>query len=339
MRFYSLIKLPKRARTSTIVGSRESRPFYVLEEVRQTIVSDKKAREDLMAGESSGAVQPASSSASSSKSRDACISPYLSFAPTLSHLLICGAKLTTVSELMSTKRKAPEPPPSKSKRPNNSSSFNRKDGLGQYILNPKKYPPSTVLYYDDNFVAINDLYPKSSAHCLLLPRSEKYTHQHPFDAFEDAEFLAVVRAEAAKLKTLVAKELQRKYGPVSKQDEAREAVLNGEFDADELPIGRDWEKEVKVGVHAHPSMNHLHIHVISVDRHSVCLKHRKHYNSFATAFFVDLEDFPLAEDDVRRKESYLHDDMKCWRCGKNFENRFQRLKEHLVTEFEEWKKE
>jgi aprataxin len=240
---------------------------------------------------------------------------------------------------MSTKRKAPESPPSRSKRNTHGSSFDRKDGLDQYILNPKKYPPSTVIYYNDSFVAINDLYPKSSVHCLLLPRSEKYTRIHPFDAFADAEFLAAVRAEAAKLKTLVANELQRKYGPVSKQDEAREAVLSGEVYADEVPAGRDWEKEVKVGVHAHPSMNHLHIHVISVDRHSMCLKHRKHYNSFATPFFVDLEDFPLPEDDVRRKTEYLHDDMKCWRCGKNFENRFQRLKEHLDIEFEEWKKE
>jgi aprataxin len=81
----------------------------------------------------------------------------------------------------------------------------------------------------------------------------KHTDLHPFEAFEDAEFLATLRVEAQKLK-------------VSKQDEAREAVLNGSLDADVLPIGRDWENEVKVGVHADPSMNHLHIQVISVDR-------------------------------------------------------------------------
>jgi aprataxin len=239
---------------------------------------------------------------------------------------------------MSTKRKAPETTHSQLKRATNSS-FNRKDGLGQYILNPKKYDPTIVIYYNDDFVAINDLYPKSSVHCLLLPRNEKYTHLHPFDAFEDAEFLAAVRVEAQKLKTLAAKKLQRKFGPLSKQDEAREAVLNGEVDADELPVGRSWEKEVKVGIHAHPSMNHLHIHVISVDRYSASLKHRKHYNSFATAFFVDLEDFPLAKDDVRRKASYLNDDMKCWRCGRNYQNRMKEMKEHLTMEFEEWKKE
>jgi aprataxin len=94
----------------------------------------------------------------------------------------------------------------------------------------------------------------------------KHTDLHPFEVFEDAEFLATLLVEAQKLKVLVVKELQRKFGPVSKQDEAREAVLNGSLDADVLPIGRDWENEVKVGVHADPSMNHLHIQVISVDR-------------------------------------------------------------------------
>ena len=244
---------------------------------------------------------------------------------------------------MAPKRKAPPSPPTTSKRPSaNPSSFLRRDGLGAYTLSPQNYPATRVITYNDSFVAIHDLYPKSSVHCLLLPRSEKYTLLHPFDAFEDAEFLAEVRVEAQKLKTLVAKELRRKYGPFSKQDEPREAVLNGEVDADALPDGRDWEKEVKVGVHAHPSMNHLHVHVISVDRHSEWLKHRKHYNSFATPFFVDLDAFPLAEDDVRRhpgREGYLNGDMKCWRCGRNYGNRFARLKEHLAMEFDEWKKE
>ena len=71
----------------------------------------------------------------------------------------------------------------------------------------------------------------------------------------------------------------------------------------------------------------------------MALKHRKNYNSFATPFFVDLDDFPLAKDDKRRTRSYLKDEMKCWQCGKNYENRFKSLKENLATEFEEWKRE
>jgi len=221
--------------------------------------------------------------------------------------------------------------------------FDRRDGLGVYIEDPASFPASRVIYHNDEFVAIHDLYPKSSVHTLLLPRSPKVTFIHPFDAFEDPEFLASVRTEAAKLKKIVAAELQRLYGPFSAQDAPREAILNGtvDFPLDQpMPAGRNWEKEVKVGVHAHPSMNHLHVHVLSVDRFSQCMKHRKHYNSFSTPFFVDLEDFPLPKDDERRtKTGYLERDLKCWRCGMNFGNKFAKLKEHLAVEFEEWKKE
>lgn len=148
------------------------------------------------------------------------------------------------------------------------------------------------------------------------------------------------------------------------------------------------------GVHSHPSMNHLHVHVLSVDRRSERMKHRKHYNSFATGFFVGVEEFPLGvgagalegtvrgeetkerdlveggngresgtgvkgvvldEDKLMRakadwiadqrrragggREGFLAHDMKCWRCGRNFGNRFKELKEHLEAEFDEWKRE
>jgi aprataxin len=247
---------------------------------------------------------------------------------------------------MTPKRKASPSSSQSSKKPHHSNSvFNRRDGLGAYTLHPEKYNSSVVIYHNENFVAINDLYPKSSVHTLLLPRSTNHNYLHPFDAFEDPEFLSLVQAETTRLVSLVAKELQRKYGPFSKQDSKREAILNGEVDipdGEDLPEGRDWKKEVRAGIHAHPSMNHLHVHVMSVDRSSECLRHRKHYNSFATPFFVPVEDFPLAKDDVRRhpgKEGYLQRDMECWRCGRNFGNRFAKLKEHLAEEFEEWKAE
>lgn len=244
------------------------------------------------------------------------------------------------------KRKAsPSASSEPSKKAYNKNTFSRRDGLGAYIDNPTKYDTSRVIFHNKDFVAINDLYPKSSVHTLLLPRSPKHNLLHPFDAFGDAEFLISVREQAAKLKGIVARELERKYGRFSKQDIPRQEVLDGKVDlplGKDLPEGRAWEKEIKVGIHAHPSMNHLHIHVLSVDRYSECMKHMKHYNSFATLFFVDLADFPLAEDDVRRhpgREGYLKSDLKCWRCGKNFGNKFARLKEHLAEEFEVWKKE
>lgn len=217
-------------------------------------------------------------------------------------------------------------------------------GLGAYLQDPASYPPSRVIYYTDDFVAINDRYPKSIIHTLLLPRSPERFFQHPFEAFEDAEFLAKVQVEVAKLKKLVATELQRRLGQHSQSDAARQAVLNGEVEPEggELPPGRDWEAEVVCGVHAVPSMSHLHVHVLSREMHSESLKHRKHYNSFNTPFLVDVADFPLAADDPRRdtkKAQYLQWEFECWRCGKKFGNQFKRLKEHLEEEYQMWKKE
>lgn len=198
-----------------------------------------------------------------------------------------------------------------------------------------------MVYHNEDFVAIHDMFPKSSLHLLLLPRDQSKTRLHPFDAFEDAEFLAKVKAETYKLRTLAAGELRRKYGKDSAQEQARLAALSADPPPDELPQGRDWEQEIVAGVHAVPSMNHLHVHVLSVDRYSDRLKHRKHYNSFSTPFFVPIDDFPLAHDDERRKpteEGYLKRDFACWRCGMVFGNRFTELKQHLEKEFMEWKK-
>ncbi|EED12890.1 conserved hypothetical protein [Talaromyces stipitatus ATCC 10500] len=248
-------------------------------------------------------------------------------------------KRNAFTELMTSKdKKSKQTEPQKPKK----HMFNpSRNALGLYIERPESYPASVVVYYNDDFVAIHDLYPKSSLHLLLLPRDANKFYQHPFDAFEDIEFLHKVQEEVKKLRTLAAQELRRRYGKYSLQEKARREAMEQDPPPDELPPGRDWEKEIMTGIHAHPSMNHLHIHVMSVDRHSDRLKHRKHYNSFSTPFFIDIKDFPLAADDVRRhptREGYLNRDFLCWRCSRNFGNKFQQLKQHLEEEYEEWKK-
>ncbi|CAK7211435.1 aprataxin-like protein [Sporothrix bragantina] len=282
--------------------------------------------------------------------------------------------------------------------------FQSREALGIYIENPAAYMGTKtlgsttgpnadasltitgqVIAYSDDFVSIHDKFPKASVHCLLLPRDQAICKEHPVVLLSrrDAEglaFLETVRAEAEKLKAIVAGELRRQFGQYSAADAAREAVLRGDVEPPEgkLPAGRDWSKEVIVGVHARPSMSHVHVHVFSRDMHSEKMRHRKHYNSFTTPFLVRLDEFPLAADDPRQPYAvrvqgglsaetandaddhmsdggnnggegegkdkrqhldYLQSDMKCWRCGKSFGNRFQELKRHLDVEFEAWKKE
>lgn len=233
--------------------------------------------------------------------------------------------------------------------------FNSRMGLGVYLDHPETFPPSVVISYDDDFVIIHDKFPKASVHTLVLPRSSEVYMKHPIDALEDPVLLEKVKVQVQKVKTLVAAELQRRFGKFSAIEAPRQAVLNGEVDdgaqseaggeakgqTSEIPPGRDWLDEVKCGIHAVPSMSHLHIHVLSREMHSPALKHKKHYNSFNTPFLVDVDDFPLPADDPRRntrEAGYLHFDLKCWRCGRNFKNQFKQLKEHLDVEFDHWKR-
>ncbi len=255
---------------------------------------------------------------------------------------ICTATDTiTVAELMKPKsKKSTEvPDPKHKKKP---IIFLGRDGLGAYTEHHEAFPKE-LIFQDESFVAITDKFPKSAVHTLLLPRGPVNLLQ-PFEAFNDPVFLEETRERAAKLKKIVAKELRRKLGKFSAQDQARERVLNGEVeldDGEELPPGRDWEKEVEVGIHMHPSMNHLHIHVLSRDNQSVCMKNRNHYNSFNTPFFCKLDEFPLTLEEKRGREHqhYLEKDLICWRCGNNFGKSMAKLKTHLADEFEEWKKE
>jgi aprataxin len=199
------------------------------------------------------------------------------------------------------------------------SSVDRRNGLAQYLRDPANN--SSVLGYNDDFVIIKDLYPKATVHLLILPRDPVKQKQHPTEAFRDTSFFTKLQAEAVKWRTLASKELARTLCPST------------------IPE-RNWEAEIKVGIHSVPSMHHLHIHVISRDMHSPCLRHKKHYNSFTTPFFVGLEEFPLTDEQVSdRSQNWHKGDMICWRCKSNFENKFTTLKLHLEKEFEEWKED
>ncbi|KAI4233838.1 MAG: hypothetical protein L6R40_006964 [Gallowayella cf. fulva] len=310
----------------------------------------QELRQDALTGEEiSGTTIPPSTPSKRQNhgaARNACSfpTPVPPFDPT--------AKPSLVSELLSPSKKLSpkhKSQPSKSPAPpaTTPTTFSGRSGLGAYTAAPESFPSSRVISYNDDFVVINDLYPKSTIHLLLLPRDPKKQLLSPFDALQDPVFLASIQAEVRKLRTLVAKELQRRFGHLSKlernREEAREKMLSAteELDDSKLPQGRDWSKDVISGIHTHPSMAHLHIHVLSRDRHSECMRHRKHYNSFATEFLVDVEEFPLSEGEVRRRRraGFLDDDLVCWRCGRGFGNKFAKLKYHLEAEFEEWRSE
>lgn len=117
--------------------------------------------------------------------------------------------------------------------------------------------PATVLLVTDELVLAYDLYPKARVHLLVLPRRR----------------LAGVA------------ELRRADAPLL----ASMAALAG-WAARELRRQMPALAPLRAGFHAVPSMWQLHLHLISLDLDSACLKHKKHFNSFSTPFFV-----PVAE--------------------------------------------
>lgn len=258
----------------------------------------------------------------------------------LSHYTLSESDIDqTVTELMSPK---PNPNPSSPKRDIQSkrTTFYGRDGLAAYTTDPASFPQSRVVYYNDRFVVINDLFPKATVHLLILPRDPRKNCLRPQEAFDDPVFLAECRDQEQKVRAIVASELRRKLGSYSSTEKPRIEAMDADDLPDTLPPGRDWASEVISGTHANPSMNHLHIHVLSRDMHSECLKKKNHYLSFTTDFLIPMDAFPLAKEDFRRDyRHFTEPDMKCWRCGRDFGNRMVGLKEHLGVEFEGWRRE
>lgn len=104
--------------------------------------------------------------------------------------------------------------------------FAGRDRLGAYITDPASFPPARVISYNEQLVVINDMFPKSSVHLLLLPRDVTKLYLHPFSALSDPEFLAAVKSEVNKLRSIVASELRRRYARFSQTEKIRNEAMD-----------------------------------------------------------------------------------------------------------------
>lgn len=116
--------------------------------------------------------------------------------------------------------------------------------------------PEMVVQSDELTVTIKDAYPKAKHHYLVLPR-------------EDIPTLRCLNAS---------------HLPLLKAMLASGRSLEEKLKADDSLL------QFRHGYHASPSMNRLHMHTISQDFMSPCLKTKKHWNSFTSEFFVNAEE-------------------------------------------------
>lgn len=205
-----------------------------------------------------------------------------------------------------------------------------KGALQQYILSPEKFEKETVVFYDETTVIVNDSFPKSKFHLLILPRNGKLSMQHPTTSLTERV--------KDKYEVYISRATDHIYNEFVKSYKLIKP-LSGD-DMISLTTLKDKPKFIKefvqIGVHSVPSMANLHIHVITKDFYSHRLKNKKHYNSFTTQFFINWDELPLnsiPDKTFSEKQLIKQSDLKCSYCGKNFSNKFAQLRDHLQYEF------
>ncbi|XP_046520669.1 aprataxin isoform X2 [Equus quagga] len=130
----------------------------------------------------------------------------------------------------------------------------KKESLGHWSqgLRISMQDPKMQVYKDEQVVVIKDKYPKARHHWLVLPWASL------------SSLKAVTREHLELLKHMhaVGEEVIAEFAGSSKL-------------------------RFRLGYHAIPSMSHVHLHVISQDFDSPCLKNKKHWNSFNTEYFLE----------------------------------------------------
>lgn len=140
------------------------------------------------------------------------------------------------------------------------------------------HDPALLFISTDLGVVIRDKYPKARHHFLVLPKSDIPSIYHVSLSLHKRKIIWVfifIFSSQIPLK-VKRKDLSLLY----------ELHLLAVNVIEILGMKTD---DFKIGFHALPSMQRLHLHVISTNFISSCLKTKKHWNSFNTELFLDYE--------------------------------------------------
>ena len=131
--------------------------------------------------------------------------------------------------------------------------------------------PSNHIISSNLAVVISDKYPKAIHHYLVLPLED-------IPSIFNVSIIGIKETNIL-IKLLSLFQLNRKH--LSLLEELHLLALNV------IEVKNENVENFKIGFHNQPSMQRLHLHVISKDFISDCLKTKKHWNSFNTALFLD----------------------------------------------------
>ncbi|KAI0046697.1 hypothetical protein FA95DRAFT_1559820 [Auriscalpium vulgare] len=195
---------------------------------------------------------------------------------------------------------------------------------------PSKLPLAVHFAHTPTTLTVFDAFPKALFHLLVLPRPALAPELSPFDL---ASLRALLRHKDSARRVLLA---------LREAADAARATVREEMRA---RYGFEWD--VWTGFHAVPSMEHVHLHVISADLCNAKLKTKKHYNSFhpALGFFLPLDTVlewldatpsyydTMARLEPGKYEPLLKAPLECFRCGKTL-GTVPALKTHLQDEWD-----
>ncbi|KAF9264833.1 HIT-like protein [Marasmius fiardii PR-910] len=196
---------------------------------------------------------------------------------------------------------------------------------------PSEFPDSVLFTHTDRTLTIYDVYPKAIFHFLVLPRVRTESDLSLSDLNSLRSLLACDKTRARQVIAFL-----KDDSDTVKKDIESEMVKRYGF---KWPI---W-----TGFHGSPSMQHLHLHIISADLCSPKLKNKKHYNSFhpKLGFFLHLDEVlswfdsepsyfsQMKKLDEKKYEKLLKEDLSCYRCEKSMRN-IPALKMHLQEEWD-----
>jgi len=178
-------------------------------------------------------------------------------------------------------------------------------GLMQYLQHATALN-SFIFLETSQWKVIYDGYPKAKIHLLLLPKP----------SFLAVSGVAELRREA--------------HGE-------RLARLHVEAQRIAAKLHQDLPGlRLRLGYHSMPSLQPLHLHIISQDFDSPSLKTKKHWNSFTTPFFLDATQVETALQEQGRvvvdrvnAEALLKQALCCHGCGAE-QKSMPTLKQHLT---------
>ncbi|TFK92095.1 hypothetical protein K466DRAFT_582202 [Polyporus arcularius HHB13444] len=191
---------------------------------------------------------------------------------------------------------------------------------------PATLPATIRLCHSDFSVTVFDKYPKSIFHFLLLPLIRP-----PYTAQDLRDLRTVLQLPREQAKALL-------------QNMRRDALVAKALIEEEMLARHSFKWDIQMGFHAVPSLEHIHLHIMSTDFNGGFIKSKKHLNSFhpKVGFFLHIDDvlswfepdvaptwFAMKSDiDRHEYEKLLKEDMMCPHCDKAIKT-IPKMKDHL----------